>query len=248
MATAAINPRRLEQALDLRVLLAARPCRMAAAAQEPDRQRDLLGVAGCDEALALTQAARVRAAAAAALEAGADLLVIDAPRLAGTALEDGGFALAYAAAELACQAIDSAPGQGRRRFLLGRAEAAGAAQLAGLIAGGVDAVLAPPSQAAEAALAQARAETGQAVPLLDAGRLPLVETGADALSAALRRGARLVTGHDPRGRDLAGLDAALRRAAPDGWRPAPRGVAQEEVQTPSSLSEAAALDSLQDRA
>ncbi|WP_119166012.1 hypothetical protein [Algihabitans albus] len=236
MATAAISPRRLEQALELRVLLAADPCALAAQQDATDPARDLLGLVDCTQALAVTRALRVRAAAVRALEAGVDLLLVETPRLRDTDLADAGFALSYAAADLACQAIDSVPGQGRRRFLLGRAEAATASQIAGLLAGGVDALIADDTASLAAAAAAAEAETGQRVPLLDGRRLPLVELAPKDLPRAVATGARLVVGLDP-----AGLDAALRRTAADGFRPSVPGVVQEEAQTPSSLHHASAL-------
>ncbi|WP_421710177.1 LEPR-XLL domain-containing protein [Algihabitans sp.] len=238
MVANALTPRRLEQALEQRVLLAADPCALAAKqgraeADLNDPARDFLGVDGCVQALALTRALRVRAAAVASLEAGADLLIVEAPSLEDTDLEEAGFALAYGAAELCCQAIDSVPGRGRRRFLLGRVEGASAAQIAGFIAGGVDALIADDTKAVAQAAGAAQAETGQSLPLLDGRRFPLVELTPQRLPAALAAGARLITGVDP-----AGLDAALRRLAVDGLRPLVPGVMQEEAQTPSSLHHA----------
>ncbi|WP_375596343.1 hypothetical protein ABWI00_08620 [Algihabitans albus] len=243
MVSTAINPRRLEQAVALRVLLAADPCALAAKEAPDNAARDRLGLDDCIQALALTRAVQVRATAVAALEAGADVLLLDTPRLQDSDLADAGFALAYAAAELACQAIDAVAGAGRRRFLLGRVDAAETPQVAGLIAGGVDALIAEEPAALASVVAAAEAETGQRVPLLDGRRLALATLEASALPKALAQGARLVTGSD-----LAGLDAALRAAAADGWRPMAAGVAPEEVQTPSSLHQAAGLGCVQSAA
>lgn len=243
MALAAINPRRLEQAVELRVLLAADPCALVAKEAPDNAARDRLGLDDCTQALALTRAVQVRAAAVSALEAGADVLLLETPRLRDSDLADAGFALAYAAAELACQAIDAVAGMGRRRFLLGRIDAAETPQVAGLIAGGVDALIAQDSAALAAVVSAAEAETGQRIPLLDGQRLPLATLEASALPKALTQGTRLVTGAD-----LSGLDAALRAAAADGWRPMAAGMAPEEMQTPSSLHQAAGLGCVQSAA
>lgn len=241
MVGTALTPRRLEQALAQRVLLVSDPCALAAKqgtaeADLNDPARDFLGVDDCVQALALTRALRVRAAAVAALEAGADLLIVEAPSLENTDLEEASFALAYGAAELCCQAIDSVPGRGRRRFLLGRVEGASAAQIGGFIAGGVDALLAADPATVSQAVAAAQAETGQVLPLLDGRQFPLVELTPQRVPSAIAAGARLIAGVDP-----AGLDAALRRMAADGLRPLVPGVMQEEAQTPSSLHHALPL-------
>jgi hypothetical protein len=233
MQAAPVMPRRLDLALARRVLLAAEPCARAAGDMKVEPARDLLGVEAALPALALTRAAQVRAAAVAALRSGADLLLAETVELDGTELAEGGFALAYNAAELACQAIDAVPGQGRRRFLLGVVRHADARQVAGLLAGGVDGLLVDEAPGIRAAVAAAQAETGVSVPVTTSAEIRLLPAEPANLGAALNRSARILVG-----RDVAALDAALRARSADGWRPAapgvPPGRRPEEIQVPSS--------------
>jgi hypothetical protein len=123
-----------------------------------DADRDFFGAEGCPEVLNLTRQDRIVAVHDAFLRAGADLIRANSLRanpltLRAYGLEDEAFMINYKAAEAAARAIDSVPGDGRRRFALGvvrddgwdqapaTVEAAVAVQVEGLIAGGVDAVL-----------------------------------------------------------------------------------------------------------
>src|SRR5262249_2688022 len=118
---------------------------------------DLFGAEGCLAVLNLTRARLVRSLHEGQLRAGADLVrtnTIQASplELRRFGLEDDAFAINYAGAQLAADAVDAVPGGDRRRFVLGvvrdlgwnatsqEIEDATAAQVSALIAGGVDGV------------------------------------------------------------------------------------------------------------
>lgn len=149
--------RTLREALDNRVLLSDGSAQRQLRAQDLDLARDLYGAADCVDVLNLTRAPLVRAAHIAYLEAGADVIrtnTLEASPLTLQAhgLAEDAFCIAYSAAQIACEAVDSVPGRGRRRFVLGMVrdqgwdvppaivEEAVSVQVEGLIAGGVDGV------------------------------------------------------------------------------------------------------------
>lgn len=123
-----------------------------------DAERDFFGAADCAEVLNLTRYEKILAVHKAFLEAGADIVRTNSLRanpltLATHGLAEEAFIINFKAAEAATEAVDSVPGRGRRRFVLGvvrddgwdvspgDVEAAVAVQVEGLIAGGVDGVL-----------------------------------------------------------------------------------------------------------
>lgn len=149
--------RTLIEAIDQRVLLTDGSLARRLRGAQPDIRRDLYGVEDCLELLNLTRAPLVREAHRAYLRAGADVIRTNSLQaspltLARWGLGDQAFYINYAAAELACEAVDSVPGRGRRRFVLGvvrdqgwdaapkELEDAVAVQVEGLLAGGVDGV------------------------------------------------------------------------------------------------------------
>lgn len=149
--------RTLIEAIDQRVLLTDGSLSRRLRDAQPDLKRDLYGVEECLELLNLTRAQLVRESHRAFLRAGADVIRTNSLQaspltLARWGLGDLAFYINYAAAELACEAVDSVPGRGRRRFVLGvvrdqgwdaapaELEAAVAQQVEGLLAGGVDGV------------------------------------------------------------------------------------------------------------
>ncbi len=149
--------RTLIEAIDHRVLLTDGSLTRQLRGAQPDVARDLYGVEDCLELLNLTRAPLVRESHRAYLRAGADVIRTNSLQagpltLARWGLAEQAFYLNYAAAELACEAVDSVPGRGRRRFVLGVVrdegwdaapkdiEEAVAVQVEGLLAGGADGI------------------------------------------------------------------------------------------------------------
>jgi hypothetical protein len=149
--------RTLYEALEQRVLLTDGGIARQLREHDGDVKRDYFGAAGQIELLNLTQAVLVRRHHQAYLRAGADVIRTNALAasplsLAEHGLGDFAFYVNYAAAEIACQAVDSVPGRGRRRFVLGVVrdqgwdvaprdiEQAVSVQVEGLLAGGVDGI------------------------------------------------------------------------------------------------------------
>lgn len=149
--------RTLIEAIDQRVLLTDGSLTRQLRGAQIDVKRDLSGAEDCLELLNLTRAQLVRESHRAYLRAGADVIRTNSLQaspltLARWELADQAFYLNYAAAELACEAVDSVPGRGRRRFVLGVVrdqgwdaapkdlEEAVAVQVEGLLAGGVDGI------------------------------------------------------------------------------------------------------------
>lgn len=154
--------RTIDQALSQRILLAdgslARAVADPESGNELDISRDLRGHPDLLCLLSLTRYDRVMATHRDYLLAGADVLRTNSLRASPLTLGPFGFAedafvLNYKAAEAAAEAIDSVPGDGRRRFVLGivrddgwdaapgAVEAAVATQVEGLVAGGADALV-----------------------------------------------------------------------------------------------------------
>jgi hypothetical protein len=149
--------RTLSEALDRRVLLCDGSLARQLRAHDLDQARDLLGVPDGIEALSLTRARLLRDLHIAYLEAGADVvrtntLAASPLTLQRFELGESAFYINYSAAEIACEAVDSLPGQGRRRFVLGvvrdqgwdqapkAIEDAVSVQVEGLLAGGADGI------------------------------------------------------------------------------------------------------------
>ncbi|MHA1154003.1 MAG: homocysteine S-methyltransferase family protein [Alphaproteobacteria bacterium] len=149
--------RTLSEALDRRVLLCDGSLARQLRAHDLDEARDFLGVPDGIEALSLTRARLLRDLHIAYLEAGAD--VVRTNTLAASPLSlrrfdlgESAFCINYSAAEIACEAVDFLPGQGRRRFVLGvvrdqgwdeapkAIEDAVSVQVEGLLAGGADGI------------------------------------------------------------------------------------------------------------
>ncbi len=149
--------RTLSEALDQRVLLCDGSLARQLRAHDLDQARDFLGVPEGIEALSLTRARLLRDLHRTYLEAGADVvrtntLAASPLTLARFDLGESAFCINYSAAEIACEAVDSVPGQGRRRFVLGVVrdqgwdeapkviEEAVSVQVEGLLAGGADGI------------------------------------------------------------------------------------------------------------
>jgi len=149
--------RTLTEALDTRVLLSDGLAQRQLRAHDLDLARDLYGVEGCIDVLNLTRSPLVRDVHIAYLEAGADVIRTNTPgasplSLRAFGLAEDAFCINYSAGQVACEAVDSVPGRGRRRFVLGvvrdqewdvppaTIEEAVSVQVEGLIAGGVDGV------------------------------------------------------------------------------------------------------------
>jgi len=149
--------RTLHEALAQRVLLTDGAATRQLRKRPIDVERDLWGHPERLELLCLTRAGWVRSLHEAYLRAGADIIrthTLEASPLSLEAegLADQAFFLNFTAAQIACEAVDSVPGRGRRRFVLGlvrdqgwdappsEIERAVATQVEGLIAGGVDGV------------------------------------------------------------------------------------------------------------
>lgn len=150
--------RNLIEALDQRCLLADGSLARQIDLTSLDLGRDLFGAADCIEVLNITRVDLVRDLHRAYLTAGADVvrtnsLGATALSLAPLGLGEEAFYLNYAAAEVACEAVDSLPGRGRRRFVLGVVRDQGweatplevaravEQQVQGLLAGGADGVV-----------------------------------------------------------------------------------------------------------
>lgn len=150
--------RTLIEALDQRCLLADGSLARQIDLKALDLTRDLFGAADCIEVLNITRADLVGDVHRAYLAAGADVIrtnTLGAGALSLTPLGLGeeAFYLNYAAAEIACEAVDSVPGRGRRRFVLGVVRDQGweatplevaravEQQVQGLLAGGADGVV-----------------------------------------------------------------------------------------------------------
>lgn len=123
-----------------------------------DADRDFFGAGECPEVLNLTRYDKIVTVHKAFLKAGADIVRTNSLRanpltLAAYGMEEEAFIINFKAAEAATEAVDSVPGEGRRRFVLGvirddgwdlspgQIEAAVATQAEGLIAGGADGLL-----------------------------------------------------------------------------------------------------------
>lgn len=149
--------RTLTEALEKRVLLGDGSARSQLRAHDLDLTRDLYGAEGCVDVLNLTRSPLVRDMHIAYLEAGADVIRTNTQEaspltLHAHGLDEDAFCVNYSAAQIACEAVDSVPGRGRRRFVLGvvrdqgwdvppaAIEDAVLVQAEGLIAGGVDGV------------------------------------------------------------------------------------------------------------
>lgn len=149
--------RNLSEALDQRVLLTDGSAVRQLRAHKLDLERDLYGAAEYISLLNLTRAPLVRAAHIGYLEAGADVIRTNTLESSPLSLQryglgDEAFYINYSAAQIACEAVDSVPGQGRRRFVLGVVRDQGwdvapgiidqavATQIEGLLAGGVDGI------------------------------------------------------------------------------------------------------------
>ena len=149
--------RTLREALDNRVLLSDGSAQRQLRAHDLNLVRDLYGAEACIDVLSLTRAPLVRDVHIAYLEAGADVIrtnTLEASPLTLQAhgLAEDAFCINYSAAQIACEAVDSVPGRGRRRFVLGMVrdqgwdvlpaliEEAVSVQVEGQIAGGVDGV------------------------------------------------------------------------------------------------------------
>ncbi len=150
--------RTLIDALNQRSLLADGSLARQIDSKSLDLGRDLFGAEGCLEVLNITRADRVREIHRAYLQAGADVIRTNSLgagylSLAPLGLGEEAFYLNYAAAEIACEAVDSLPGKGRRRFVLGVVRDQGweapplevsqsvQQQVEGLLAGGADGVV-----------------------------------------------------------------------------------------------------------
>lgn len=149
--------RTLSEALDQRVLLSDGSAVRLLRAHSFDLQRDFYGAEDCVDILCLTRARLVRQAHIAYLETGADVIRTNTLEASPLSLQQFGlgenaFYINYSAAQIACEAVDSVPGRGRRRFVLGMVrdqgwsvppqalEEAVATQVEGLIAGGADGI------------------------------------------------------------------------------------------------------------
>ncbi|MDF1748915.1 MAG: homocysteine S-methyltransferase family protein [Alphaproteobacteria bacterium] len=123
-----------------------------------DAERDFFGAVECSEVLNLTRYSKVVDVHKAFLRAGADIVRTNSLRanpltLRAYGLEEEAFLINFKAAEAAAEAVDSVPGEGRRRFVMGvvrddgwdispgEVEAAACIQVEGLIAGGADGIL-----------------------------------------------------------------------------------------------------------
>jgi len=149
--------RTIAEALDQRVLLSDGSAVRLLRAHKLDLQRDFYGAEDCFDVLCLTRTRLVRRAHIAFLEAGADVIRTNTLEASPLSLRPHGlgeeaFYINYSAAQIACEAVDSVRGRGRRRFVLGvvrdqgwteapkALEGAVATQVEGLLAGGVDGI------------------------------------------------------------------------------------------------------------
>jgi len=221
--------RTLIEALDQRVLLTDGSLARQFQASPLNAERDLFGCEDCFELLNLTRARLVREVHEAYLRAGAD--VIRTNTLAASPLSlalygraDEAFYINFAAAQIACEAVDAVPGRGRRRFVLGvvrdhgwdlppaEVEAAVAVQAEGLLAGGVDGLaldLVPGTGRARIFLAGARRAREKL-----AGRAPIFLHSARGEASFSKRNLDLsdgLIGFRPGKADAKWLDAAISR-------------------------------------
>jgi hypothetical protein len=195
-------------------LTAVEPCARVAEAVTLTPARDLFGHPSVLPALALTRAAEVEAACIAALDEGAEVLFAEVRRLPPE-LQQSGFAMAYGAADLARQAVR----RSGRGAVVGLVRHAEPGQIAGLLAGGVTALVLAEGLEAGEAIAAAEAEAGRVCPVFTLEELEAREMGGGAWRCS--------------GTRLDGLRSAL--AAPRPWRPAAVR-ADDDSQTPSSLA------------
>ncbi len=150
--------RSIFEALDQRTLLADGSLARQIDQQALDLKRDLFGADGSLEVLNISRADLIRNLHKAYLVKGADVvrtnsLAAGYLSLAPLGFGDETFYINYAAAEIACEAVDSLPGRGRRRFVLGVVRDHGweatpmevaksvEVQTQGLLAGGADGIV-----------------------------------------------------------------------------------------------------------
>ncbi|RED52269.1 homocysteine S-methyltransferase family protein [Aestuariispira insulae] len=150
--------RTVKEALNQRVLLADGSVSRLLDNADTDMKRDFYGMDKVLSVLNVTRPDLVREAHLAYLLAGADVvrtnsLTASPLTLKQYGLQDEAFVLNHLAAENAAKAVDSVPGEGRRRFVLGvirddgwnatpaEIEAAVDVQVQGLLSGGADAIV-----------------------------------------------------------------------------------------------------------
>ncbi len=199
--------RTLIEALEQRVLLTDGAAARRLRDEDLDVGRDFFGAEGLLAVLNLTRPELVRRTHEAYLKAGADVIRTNSLGASPLSLAGQGFAgeaffLNHAAAEIATQAVDSLPGRGRRRFVLGvvrdegwdvapaEIESAVAVQVEGLLSGGVDGI------------------TLDVLP--GAGRTPVFLRGARRAVASLDARAPIFLQRGPAGADFS--DLAKQRA------------------------------------
>ena len=193
--------RSLKEALANRVLLTDGALDWRLETQKLSSQRDFFGAPGLAEVLNLTRPRLVRSVHEAYLRAGADVIRCNAAAASPLTLERFGlgedaFCINYAAAEIACAAVDALPGQGRRRFVLGVIRDGG-------------------WQASEATIEDAVALQSEA----------LIAGGADGIALAVAPGERTATFLRGAARGAAGLssDAGLYLFQDRALAPSPHG-------------------------
>ena len=194
--------RTLIEALEQRVLLTDGAAARRLRAEDLDPRRDFFGAEGVLPVLNLTRPELVRQVHEAYLEAGADVIRTNTLGASPLSLASHDFAgeaffLNHAAAEIAAQAVDSLPGRGRRRFVLGvvrddgwdvapaEIEAAVTIQVEGLLSGGVDGI------------------TLDILP--GAGRTPVFLRGARRAVESLKARAPIFLQRGPAGQDFSDL-------------------------------------------
>lgn len=150
--------RTVKEALSQRVLLADGSVTRLLGSAKVDAKRDFFGADGVFPVLNVTRASLVKEVHQAYLLAGADVIRTNSLEanplsLKQHGLQDEAFIFNYKAAENAVNAVDSVPGQGRRRFVLGvirddgwnatpaEVEQAVDIQAQGLLSGGADALI-----------------------------------------------------------------------------------------------------------
>ena len=149
--------RMLAEALRHEVLLADAAIEERLRTLRLDVERDLFGAPSCFAVLNLTRWHTLRELYKDQLRAGADIVRTNTSQaspleLKRFGLEEDAFAINYAAAQIAADAVDAVPGGDRRRFVLGivrdlgwdatsrEIEEATALQASALLAGGVDGI------------------------------------------------------------------------------------------------------------
>lgn len=194
--------RTLIEALEQRVLLTDGAAARRLRTEDLDPRRDFFGAEGALPVLNLTRPELVRQVHEAYLEAGADVIRTNTLGASPLSLASHDFAgeaffLNHAAAEIAAQAVDSLPGRGRRRFVLGvvrddgwdvapaEIEAAVTIQVEGLLSGGVDGI------------------TLDILP--GAGRTPVFLRGARRAVESLKARAPIFLQRGPAGQDFSDL-------------------------------------------